>query len=198
MIAAGLTLLLLMIPEGDVGRPLPLGPQDADAHCIIMGMPTEERVSPLDSITFRIDHHAVKVCYGRPSARGRTMLGGKEVPYGKLWRTGANEPTMIHTPVPLSVAGIEIGPGSYSLYTIPGEGEWVVIVNSSITQWGHIAEYSSKVKAQEMGSAEVHRDWLDDHVEKMTFRTEAGSDGATLLVLEWEHTRVSIPITARE
>ena len=198
MIAAGLTLLLLMIPDGDVGRPLPLGPQDADAHCIIMGMPTEERVSPLDSITFRIDHHAVKVCYGRPSARGRTMLGGKEVPYGKLWRTGANEPTMIHTPVPLSVAGIEIGPGSYSLYTIPGEGEWVVIVNSSITQWGHIAEYSSKVKAQEMGSAEVHRDWLDDHVEKMTFRTEAGSDGATLLVLEWEHTRVSIPITARE
>ena len=198
MIAAGLTLLLLMIPDGDVGRPLPLGPQDADAHCIIMGMPTEERVSPLDSITFRIDHHAVKVCYGRPSARGRTMLGGKEVPYGKLWRTGANEPTMIHTPVPLSVAGIEIGPGSYALYTIPGEGEWVVIVNSSITQWGHIAEYSSKVKAQEMGSAEVHRDWLDDHVEKMTFRTEAGSDGATLLVLEWEHTRVSIPITARE
>ena len=198
MIAAGLTLLLLMIPECDVGRPLPLGPQDADAHCIIMGMPTEERVSPLDSITFRIDHHAVKVCYGRPSARGRTMLGGKEVPYGKLWRTGANEPTMIHTPVPLSVAGIEIGPGSYSLYTIPGEGEWVVIVNSSITQWGHIAEYSSKVKAQEMGSAEVHRDWLDDHVEKMTFRTEAGSDGATLLVLEWEHTRVSIPIAARE
>ena len=198
MIAAGLTLLLLMIPEGDVGRPLPLGPQDADAHCIIMGMPTEERVSPLDSITFRIDHHAVKVCYGRPSARGRTMLGGKEVPYGKLWRTGANEPTMIHTPVPLSVAGIEIGPGSYSLYTIPGEGEWVVIVNSSITQWGHIAEYSSKVKAQEMGSAEVHRDWLDDHVEKMTFRTEAGSDGATLLVLEWEHTRVSIPIAAGE
>ena len=198
MIAAGLTLLLLMIPEGDVGRPLPLGPQDADAHCIIMGMPTEERLSPLDSITFRIDQHVVKVCYGRPSARGRTMLGGKEVPYGKLWRTGANEPTMIHTPVPLSVAGIEIGPGSYSLYTIPGEGEWVVIVNSSITQWGHIAEYSSKVKAQEMGSAEVHRDWLDDHVEKMTFRTEAGSDGATLLVLEWEHTRVSIPITARE
>lgn len=198
MIAAGLTLLLLLIPEGDLGRPWPAALQGAESHCIVMGMPTDERVSPLDSITFHIDHHPVKICYGRPSARGRTMIGGREVPYGKLWRTGANEPTMIHTQVPLSVAGIEIGPGSYSLYTIPGEGDWVVIVNSSITQWGHIAEYSSKVKAQEMGSAEVHSERLDDHVETMTFSTEAGAGGATLLVLEWEHTRVSIPIVARE
>ena len=126
------------------------------------------------------------------------MIGAREVPYGKLWRTGANEPTMIHTPVPLSVAGIEIGPGSYSLYTIPGEGDWVLIVNSSITQWGHIAEYSSKVKAQEMGSAEVRSERLDDHVETMTFRTETGLGGETVLLLEWEHTRLSIPIAARE
>lgn len=198
MIAASLTVLLLMMPEGDFGRPLPRALQDADAHCIVMGMPTEERLSPLDSLTFRIDGHAVKICFGRPSARGRTMIGGREVPYGKLWRTGANEPTMIHTSIPLSVAGIEIGPGSYSLYTIPGESDWVLIVNSSITQWGHIAEYSSKVKAQEMGSAEVHSERLDDHVETMTFKTETGPGGETVLLLEWEHTRVSIPIAARE
>ena len=198
MIAASLTVLLLMMPDGGFGRALPLAPQDADAHCIVMGMPIEERLSPLDSITFRIDHHPVKICYGRPSARGRTMIGAREVPYGKLWRTGANEPTMIHTSVPLSVAGIEIGPGSYSLYTIPGEGDWVLIVNSSITQWGHIAEYSSKVKAQEMGSAEIRSERLDDHVETMTFRTETGLGGETVLLLEWEHTRLSIPIAARE
>ncbi len=199
MIAASLAFLLVTAPGADSGHSPRLAPQGATTACILlMGMPTEGRLSPLDSLTFAIDGHGVKICYGRPSARGRTMIGGREVPYGKLWRTGANEPTMIHTPVPLSVAGIEIGPGSYSLYTIPGEGDWVLIVNSSITQWGHIAEYSAKVKAQEMGSAEVPSERLDDQVETMTFRTETGPGGETVLLLEWEHTRLSIPIAARE
>ena len=199
MIAAGLALLLVTVLGADSDHSRRPAPQGANTPCIIlMDMPTEGRLSPLDSLTFAIDGHGVKICYGRPSARERTMIGGKDVPYGKLWRTGANEPTMIHTPVPLSVAGIEIGPGSYSLYTIPGEGDWVLIINGSITQWGHIAQYSAKVKAQEMGSAEVHSERLDDHVETMTFRTEMGPGGETVLLLEWEHTRVSIPIAARE
>ncbi|NIU19704.1 MAG: DUF2911 domain-containing protein, partial [Actinobacteria bacterium] len=99
-----------------------------------MNMPTEGRVSPLDSITFQVDGDPVKLCYGRPSARGRTMIGGPDVPFGRLWRTGANEPTMIHTTVPITVAGIAIAPGSYSLYTVPGEERWEVVVNRSITQ----------------------------------------------------------------
>jgi hypothetical protein len=170
-----------------------------DTNCIVMGMPTEGRLSPLDSLTFTLDDHAaVKICYGRPSARGRTMIGGREVPYGSLWRTGANEPTMIHTTVPLSVAGIEIEAGSYSLYTIPKEGEWTVIVNRSITQWGHIARYTSKVKEQEVGSAAVPSERLGEHAETMTFRAEQEGSGETLLLLEWEHTRVTIPIQARE
>ena len=79
----------------------------------------------------------MKVCYGRPSLRGRQMLGTEHVPYGKLWRTGANEPTIFYTPVALQVAGIRVPPGVYSLYTVPGKTEWEVIVNRSITQWGH-------------------------------------------------------------
>jgi hypothetical protein len=197
MIAASMSVILLLLPG--TGAPPGLVPAAGfgpDTSCIVMDMPTDDRVSPLDSLTISVQGHPVKICYGRPSARGRTMIGGRDVPFGRLWRTGANEPTMIHTTAAIAVAGIEIKRGSYSLYTVPGEDEWVVIVNRSITQWGHIAEYSYKVKAQEVGKAKVSPEHLDDHVETMRFRAEpAGEDGVTL-VLEWERTRVAIPVTA--
>jgi hypothetical protein len=139
---------------------------------------------------------AVKVCYGRPSARGRTMIGGESVPYGKLWRTGANEPTMIHTAVPITIAGIAVPAGSYSLYTVPGATEWVVIVNRSITQWGEEHGYTKEVEAQEVGRAKVKPEPVDAPIEQFTIRSEpAGADGATV-ILEWEKTRVRIPLKA--
>jgi hypothetical protein len=159
-----------------------------------MEIPTQGRLSPLDSLTFHVGGHPVKICYGRPSARGRTMIGGRDVPYGRLWRTGANEPTMIHTTAPITVAGIELEKGSYSLYTLPGEEEWILILNSSITQWGHIASYNYKVKEQEIGRAVLERGWPETHVETMTFRTEPRSGNQVILVLEWEQSRVRIPI----
>ncbi|UCF41024.1 MAG: DUF2911 domain-containing protein [Gemmatimonadota bacterium] len=196
MIAAGMGLVLSLLPGfGILPGSLPAVSIGPDTSCIVMDMPTEGRLSPLDSLTFAVGGSPVKICYGRPSARGRTMIGGPDVPFGKLWRTGANEPTMIHTTAPIGVAGIEVQRGSYSLYTVPGEDEWIVIVNRSITQWGHIAQYTYKVKAQEVGKASVPRERLDDHVETMTFRAEPAADGAATLVLEWELTRVRIPIT---
>jgi hypothetical protein len=196
MIVASMGLMLSMLPGlgGLPGVPAP-APRGPDTSCVVMDLPTEDRLSPLDSLSFSVAGHTVKICYGRPSARGRTMIGGRDVPYGKLWRTGANEPTMIHTMTSLNVAGIEIGWGSYSLYTVPGEDEWVVIVNRSITQWGHIAQYNYKVKAQEVGKAKLPREQLDQHVETMTFRVEPADGDAVTLVLEWERTRVRIPIT---
>ena len=70
--------------------------------CQSRNVPLEGRKSPLDSLTFTIAGQPVKVCYGRPSSRGRTMLGGTHIPFGKLWRTGANEPTVFYAPVPLA------------------------------------------------------------------------------------------------
>jgi DUF2911 family protein len=82
-----------------------------DTACPSRNVPIQGRKSPLDSLTFKVGGQPVKVCYGRPSARGRVMLGGKDVPYGKLWRTGANEPTVFFASVPLTVAGISVTPG---------------------------------------------------------------------------------------
>ena len=177
------------------------GPPSAPAvtPCVLMNLqnlPLDKRQSPLDSLSFSVKGGAVKVCYGRPSSRSRTMIGGENVPYGKLWRTGANEPTMIHTSVPLTIAGVAVPAGSYSLYTVPDSAEWVIIVNRSITQWGEEHGYTAEVQAKEVGRGKVKPAALAAPVETFTIRSEpAGADGATL-ILEWEKTRVAIPIKA--
>ena len=124
------------------------------------------------------------------------MLGGAGVPYGKLWRTGANEPTIFYTPTALRVAGIEVKPGVYSLYTVPAAQQWEVIVNRSISQWGKENQYTDAIKAQEVGRAKVKSESLSKPIETFTIRAEPGGKDAVLL-LEWEKTRVRIPVQAR-
>ena len=172
----------------------PARPAPAPLSCITMNtgkLPLATRKSPLDSLSFKVGSSDVKVCYGRPSLRGRHMLGGDDVPYGKLWRTGANEPTMIHTSGPLVVAGIKVPAGSYSLYTVPNASDWEVIVNKSITQWGEEHNYTDAVKAQELGRGKVKPEAMKTPVEMFTITSEPG-----FLVLQWETTRVKIPVTA--
>jgi hypothetical protein len=156
-------------------------------------LPLATRKSPLDSLSFKVGTASVRLCYGRPSARGRTMIGGDAIPFGKLWRTGANEPTMIHTTGPLVIAGVAVPAGSYSIYSIPGPKEWHIIVNRSITQWGHESQYSDAVKVQEVGHGMAASSGLSEPVETMVFRTEPDSGGGLSLLLEWEKTRVTIP-----
>jgi hypothetical protein len=170
--------------------------QSADTACQVLlpnDVPVQGRKSPLDSLTFMVSKQPVKVCYGRPSSRGRTMLGGEAVPYGKLWRTGANEPTIFYAPVPLTVAGIAVTPGVYSLYTVPGATEWEIIVNRATKQWGEEHEYTPEVQRQEVGRAKVKSETIKAPIETFTIRSEGAGRGATL-VLEWEKTRVKIPI----
>jgi hypothetical protein len=167
-----------------------------DTACAARNVPVQGRKSPLDSLSFNIAKQPVKVCYGRPSSRGRVMLGGKGVPYGKLWRTGANEPTIFFNPIALTVAGIKVPPGVYSLYTVPGRQEWEIIVNRSISQWGHENQYTDKVKAQELGRGKVKSETLTAPVETFTIRAEPAGEKAAALILEWEKTRVRIPVQA--
>lgn len=161
------------------------------------------RASPYDSATIRVGEGAAKICYGRPSLRDRTMIGGDAVPYDTLWRTGANEPTIVHLDVPARIAELEVEPGSYSLYTVPREGdEWTLIVNRSTSQWGHESAYTPEVRAQEVGRVEVEAETLDSPVEQLTIRPmgvgpdEGQAVGREGVILEWQNSRVRIPITA--
>ena len=167
-----------------------------DTTCPSRSVPVEGRRSPLDSLTFTVADKPVKVCYGRPSARGRVMLGGSQIPYGKLWRTGANEPTIFFAPIQLTVAGLKVPPGVYSLYTVPGQREWEIIVNRSTSQWGRENTYTDEVKAQELGRAKVKAETLTPAIETFTIRAEPAGENAASLLLEWEKTRVRIPLKA--
>jgi hypothetical protein len=174
-------------------------PAVADSACPVLlpnDVPVKGRQSPLDSLSFTVANQRVKVCYGRPSARGRTMIGGQGAPYGKLWRTGANEPTVIFTPVALEIAGVSVQPGKYSLYTVPGETEWEVIVNTSTSQWGHESSYTDEVRAKEVGRGKVPAEKLTAPVETFTITAEPASGDVQRLVLAWEKTRVAIPVKA--
>jgi len=162
------------------------------------------RPSPLDSVRFAVGPEAASICFGRPSANGRTVFGGI-VPYDTLWRTGANEPTIINLPFRAEIAGLVVEPGSYSLYTVPGRDQFTLIVNASIAQWGITADemgsdgvlyhsaYSSKVRRLERGRVPVRIEPIE-HVEQLVIRSEPGSNAATDLLIEWERTRVRIPI----
>jgi hypothetical protein len=155
------------------------------------------RASPMTSLTFQVGESTVKICYSRPAARGRTMLGGKHVPFGQLWRTGANEPTTIITPVALSVAGVLVPPGRAALYTVPGPETWEIILNRSTSQWGHESQYSEAIRAQELGRAILRSETTAPMVERFRITAEphtAGAGAGTELVLVWEGTRVRIPV----
>jgi hypothetical protein len=191
-----MSLVTLATVLAAAAAPLAPAAQAADTACQVLhpdNVPVEGRKSPLDSLTFTVARQPVKLCYGRPSSRGRTMLGGAAVPYGQLWRTGANEPTIFFTPVALRLGGIEVPAGAYSLYTVPKAGEWEIIVNRSVKQWGEESNYTPAVQAQEVGRASVKTEAVKEPVETFTIRTEGAGSGATL-VLEWEKTRVRIPV----
>ncbi|MEX1182670.1 MAG: DUF2911 domain-containing protein [Gemmatimonadota bacterium] len=155
-------------------------------------MPVEGRASPYDAVTVDVGSRQLRICYGRPAARGRVIFGGL-VPYGQLWRTGANEPTILHLAFPAEIAGIRVEPGSYSLYTVPSADEWTLVINRSTSQWGHESSYTPEIEAQEVGRAAIPTERLDQHVELFTIRGETSGTGADVL-LEWERTRARIPV----
>ncbi|TVP47312.1 MAG: DUF2911 domain-containing protein [Gemmatimonadales bacterium] len=156
-------------------------------------MPVSGRASPYDSVHVTLAGGIIKICYGSPALRGRTMLGGGEVPFGQLWRFGANEPTTLHTSVPLSVGGVRFPPGSVTLYAIPGADEWEIFISRSTTHWG--LRITPEVRAQEIGSFRVVPEVLDEPVESMTFRFEDPGTRSAALVMEWQTTRLAIPVT---
>ncbi len=173
-----------------------------DIECALRGAPTRlaQRSSPPDSVDFQLGGETARVCYGRPSARERRIVGGV-VPYDDMWRTGANEPTVLHLPVAAEVAGITLAPGDYTINLIPGPRDWVVIIGTATNRWGRVtpterggrSQYTDAVRAREVGRAMVTSDEAGSHVEQFTITADPVSGGADL-VLVWERMRVMIPV----
>ena len=165
----------------------------AAPSCFLSGTTPDEargRPSPLSETAFSVGGHQGILCYGAPSARTRKIMGGL-VPFGELWRLGANEATALHLTGPAQIGGVELQRGSYSLYVIPGETEWTFFLNSAYERWG--IPIDEAVRATEVGSFRAVPEAMETPVEKLTFRFEASADGTMGdLVMEWENTRVKV------
>ncbi len=178
-----------------LGLALPAGltAQAPQGACTFRGTAPQlvQRASPLDSTQATIAGATVKLCYSRPSVRGREIMGGL-VPFGEPWRLGANEPTRLTLPFAADVAGVRVPPGTYSLYVVPGRSSWEVHVNKAVDRWG--IPIDAQVEAQDAGPGSVPVETLPAPVEQLTLRLVAGPPSE--LVVEWEKTRVRIPIQA--
>ncbi|MEQ8425441.1 MAG: DUF2911 domain-containing protein, partial [Cyclobacteriaceae bacterium] len=148
--------------------------------------------SPADVAIFRPDGRGstpvAKVTYGRPSKKGRTMLGDKE-PYGKVWRTGANETTEIKLYKDVTFGDKKISAGTYSLYSIPNKDKWTIVLNSKLDTWGAY-EYD---ESKDVARVDVPAGKSDGEVEAFTIAFD-GKDGSGNLILAWENTMVKVPL----
>jgi hypothetical protein len=151
--------------------------------------------SPETTTTYTEGSYDLLVNYSSPSKKGRVIFG-ELVPYDKVWRTGANEPTRFETKTDIVVMGKPLAAGNYSLWTIPTESNWTVIFNSEIPDWG--ATLSS-------GGAEATRDPSADvlQVEAPVINMIQGQESFTIsfeennglfLTFAWDTTKVQVPI----
>ena len=130
-----------------------------------------------------------KVTYGRPQKKGRTMLGDKE-PFGKVWRTGANETTEIKLYKPVTFGDKQLPAGTYSVYSVPDKAEWTIIFNSKLDTWGAYEYEESK----DVARVKVPSGKTDSEVEAFTIAFENGKTGEGTMVLAWEGTAVKVPV----
>ena len=156
---------------------------------IAFSQPMGQKASPRDSVSGTVNGASIKIAYGSPSVKGRKIFGGL-VPYGKIWRTGANPMTTIQTSKAIEVEGKTLPAGKYSIFTIPGEKTWTIIFNSVTDQWG--------IKRDGTANDDPAKDVLTVTVtpvkasmmyEHMTFKINDSG-----FVLVWDNTAVPVKI----
>lgn len=134
------------------------------------------------------DKAIVRVTYSRPQKDGREIFG-KLIPYDKVWRTGANEANEIKFYRDIELGGKKVKAGSYALFTIPGEKEWTIILNSDLDYWGAYS-YNDKndilrITAPAMG--------LKNTVDSFTIQFESRGEKQGVMKLAWDKTVVEVP-----
>lgn len=148
------------------------------------------RPSPTAIVTMKYEDTYVKVTYCQPHKKGRTIFGDL-VPYGQVWRTGANEATEITLTGDLEVKGQLLAAGTYTIFTIPNIDRWTIIFNKQLGQWGSY-NYSEKADVLRV---EVPTEKIEKLVyEPFTIAFEQKNENAELLMM-WDKTEVSIPVT---
>ncbi len=147
-------------------------------------------LSPAAKADATIGGKKITIDYSAPSKRGRAIMG-ELVPYGKVWRTGANAATTLKTEGDLMIGNVHVPAGTYTLYTLPGEKEWTLIINKQTGQWG-----TNYDESKDLGRVKATVKSLKAPVETFAIAlTPAGAKNGTL-TLTWENTEVSVPLIA--
>jgi len=150
--------------------------------------------SPQSVTEYKEGDLEISVVYSRPYKKNRKIFGGLE-PYGKVWRTGANEPTTFETNKDILIKGSLLKAGKYSLWTIPNENEWTIMLNSKIPFWGvdfnRAASHDAKY---DVVTVQVPSLQHEKEMEQFTISIHK-TGGELELILLWDKTLVAVPIT---
>lgn len=167
--------------------------------CVLPAIGQQKRVSPHETISTNFEGSRVIVVYGRPYTKDpktgeNRKVWGKLVPYGKVWRTGADEATLLITQKPLVIGKTNVPAGAYTLFTLPAEdGSAKLIINKQIGQWG--LSYDEK---QDLARVDLKKDALDAPVDQFTMAIEKNPSGGGTLKMMWENTQYSVPFTVEK
>ncbi len=151
------------------------------------------RTSPFEAVAIPLGDHTAQLCYSRPSARDRQVVGNL-IPLGEPWRMGANEATQLILPMAAEVGGVSLDPGTYSVYVIAGEEEWEIVLNSNYQRWG--IPIDAGVRSADAGSVTRPVQAAADFVETFTVTFEPHGDMMGHLVMAWADVRVELPVHA--
>ncbi|MCX8491855.1 MAG: DUF2911 domain-containing protein [Cyclobacteriaceae bacterium] len=149
----------------------------------------QPRVSPVSIVNVRYKDTYVKIVYSRPQKRGREVLG-KLVPYGQVWRTGANEATEITITKDILLDSQKLKAGTYSIFTIPNPTDWTIIINAELGLWG---SYNYNEKLDVMRFEVQPEPIIGATYEPFTIVIDQKTDTAIVSLL-WDKTKVSFPI----
>ena len=145
--------------------------------------------SPPATATVTLAGQTLTLKYNTPHMRGREIFGGL-VPYGEVWRTGANPATTLITPVSLHIGSLLVPAGTYTIYSLPGRDKWMLIINEQIGQWG--TEYHQE---QDLGRVEMKGHTLDSAQEVMSLSFDDIKRDSAELHIRWARTDESVKIT---
>jgi len=156
----------------------------------------QERISPHETISAVIDGNRATIVYGRPHTKDpktgavRKIWGGL-VPYGKVWRTGADEATLFITQKALLLGGTTVPAGTYTLWTLPqADGSAQLVVSKQVGQWGE--EYDP---SQDLARIDLARESLNSPVDQFTMAIEKKPGGGGTLKMSWESTGFWVPFS---
>jgi hypothetical protein len=151
----------------------------------------KSRPSPPEQAKVTFGSKTLTIDYSAPSMKGRKIFGGL-VPYDKVWRTGANEATTLKTDVNLKIGNLGVPAGTYTLYTIPEEHGWTLIINRQTGQWGTVYDQTKDLGRVKMMEGVIP----SSPVETFQIKFENTKNLSTELHLLWETTNVYVDVTA--